>query len=104
MIFNTTNLKPSVNVKYLGFKLNETLCDGDDILKELRALYIRSNAVIRTFSKCSNFLNHIVHLYILFSFIYNACYNTVYIYYKKSTYSKIRVAYSNVFMKLLKLP
>ena len=43
MIFNSTNLKPSVNVKYLGFKLNETLCDGDDILKDLRALYIRSN-------------------------------------------------------------
>ena len=43
----------SINVRYLVYKLNTKLSWEDDILKELRTLYIRSYVLIRTFSKCS---------------------------------------------------
>ena len=51
MIFNPKILEHSTNVKYLGCKMNTKLSNEDDISKELRTLYIRSNVSVLTFRK-----------------------------------------------------
>ena len=60
-----------VFVKYLGYKLNIKLSDEDDILKELRTFYIRSNVLIRKGSETVEIkkINHIAHLYIVYIYI-----------------------------------
>ena len=99
LIFNSANLKRSFDTKYLGFRLNAKLCDNDDILKELRLLYIRANVLIRTFNKCSD----LVKIKLFKSYCTSLYCSHLWSDYKKSVFSKIRVGYNNVFRKLLKL-
>ena len=40
-------------VKYLGVLLNDNLSDNDDIMKQMRGLYARTNSVLRMFAACS---------------------------------------------------
>ena len=97
MIFNSMLLKHSFDVKYLGFRFNNKLCDDDDILKELRNLYIRSNVLVRTFNKCSDQVK-----IALFKSYCTAMYcSHLWINYKKSLFSKVRVAYNNVLSDFL---
>ena len=39
--------------KYLGFQINSSFNDDDDIRRQMRSFYFRSNYLIRTFSRCS---------------------------------------------------
>ena len=77
--------------------MNETLYHEDDILKELGALCLRSNALIRTLNKCSDDVKN-EHFKLYCTSIY--C-SHLWTDYKKSTYSKIHVA---VFKKFLLPP
>ena len=52
--------------KYLGYLLSEDQSDDDEIAKQMRTLYIRSNKLLRMFSYCTidvkmNCLEVIVH-------------------------------------------
>ena len=41
------------SIKYLGFTVSSNNCDDNDMLKQMRMLYCRSNRFVRLFSKCS---------------------------------------------------
>ena len=91
MFFNSSFLKQSYNLKYLGFTMTAKSRDDDDILKELRLLYIRSNIMIRTFNKCSDSVK-----VELFKSYCTALYcSHLWSDYKKSVFSKIKVGYNN---------
>ena len=41
------------SIKYLGYTFSSNNCDDNDMLKQMRMLYCRSNRLVRLFSKCS---------------------------------------------------
>ena len=70
------------------------------MLRQMRLLYAKSNTLLRTFSHCSSdvkvtlFQSYCTALYC--PFLWND--------YKKSTFSKIRVAFNNAYRKIFGLP
>ena len=49
---------PNVTLdKYLGFMFNSNGQDDEDMLRQMRNLYIRSNKLLRTFHYCSSDVN-----------------------------------------------
>ena len=87
-------------VIYLGFTFNDSKCDDSDMLRQKRLLYAKSNSLLRTFSHCSSdvkvtlFQSYCTALYCPFLWNDN----------KKSTFSKIRVAFNNAYRKIFGLP
>ena len=79
--------------KYLGFTFTSNNCDDADILKQMRMLYCRSNRLVRLFNKCSI----PVLLELCRSFCTVFCCPYFWTNHKKTTLSKIRVAYNNVY-------
>ena len=81
-------LKFTKKAKYLGFTFNDSKCDDSDMLRQMRLMYAKSNTLLRTFSHCSSdvkvtlFQSYCTSLY--HPFLWND--------YKKSTFSKNRVA------------
>jgi len=47
------NLSFVPNFKYLGHKIDNKLQDDDDVYRELKCLFTRTNILIRRFSHCS---------------------------------------------------
>ena len=39
--------------KYLGHIINDTMCDNDDIRREIRSLFCRTNILFNRFKRCS---------------------------------------------------
>ena len=70
------------------------------MLRQMRLLYAKSNKLLRTFSHCSTdvkitlFQSYCTALYC--PYLWND--------YKKSTFSKIRVAFNNAYRKIFGLP
>ena len=60
--------------KYLGFMFNTNAQDDEDMLRQMRTLYIRSNKLLRTFHYCSTDVKLELLLYL------------------KSTFDRLRVA------------
>ena len=85
------------SIKYLGFTFTSNNCEDADILKQMRMLYSRSNRLVRLFNKCSNPV--ILELCKSFCTVFYCPYFLTN--YKKITFSKIRVAYNNVYRKIL---
>ena len=89
------------SIKYLGHTFSRNNCDDNDMLKQImRMLYCRSNRLVGLFSKsskpvllelCRSFCTEFYCLYFWTN-------------YKKTTFSKIRVAYTNVYHKILDVP
>ena len=85
------------SIKYLGFIFTGNYCDDSDIMKQIRMSYCRSNRLVRLFNKCSK--------PVLLELCRGLC--TVFYchyfctHYKRTTFSKIRVAYNNVDRKIL---
>ena len=50
---NSQVLKYADNVKYLGFTFSSDQKDDNDILRQLRMLYTKSNRLLRLFHHCS---------------------------------------------------
>jgi hypothetical protein len=100
VFLNGEKLKYASSVKYLGILFNETMCDDDDILRQLRLLYIRCNSLLRHFSTCS------IHVKLELFRSYCAVFYCPYMWtkYNKKTYAKIRVAYNNAHRRILSLP
>ena len=73
------------SIKYLGFTFTSNNCADADILKQMRMLYCRSNRLVRLFNKCSK-CSFCTVVYCPYSWTN----------YKKTTFSKIRIAYNNV--------
>ena len=84
--------------KYLGFMFNSNGQDDEDMLRQMRNLYIRSNKLLRTFHYCSSELELFKSCYTLFY----CCY--LWTAYKKSTFDRLRVAFNNAYRRVLSQP
>ena len=74
--------------------------DDDDMRRQMRTLYIRSNILIRTFYHCSNDVK--LELFRSFCTSFYCCY--LWTAYTKSTFNKLRVAFNNAYRRVLSLP
>ena len=72
------------------------------MLRQMRIFYTKSNRLLRLFHCCSTD----VKLALFRSYMYCARFYCLFlwIHYKKSTHSKLRVASNNVYRRILKLP
>ena len=93
-------LKFTKEAKYLGFTFNDSKCDDSDMLRQMRLLYAKSNTLLRTFSHCSSTLKLLCFKAIVRHCIVLFLWND----YKKSTFSKIRVALNNAYRNIFGLP
>ena len=85
----------TVSIKYLGYIFSNNNNDDAELFRQMRLLYCRSNRLVRLFSKCSKTV--LIELCTTFYCPY------FYTQYKKATFSKLRVAYNNVYRKILGL-
>ena len=69
------------------------------MLRQMRLLYCRSNRLVRLFSKCSKTV--LIELCRSFCTTFYCPY--FWTQYKKATFSKLRIAYNNVYRKILGL-
>ena len=97
LFMNSLPILYADSIKYLGFIFTSNNCDDSDILKQMRMLYCRSNRLVRLFNKCSKpyCLNYVGVSAQYFTVLISGHNN------KKTTFSKIRVAYNNVYRKIL---
>ena len=91
-------LKYADNVKYLDFTFSSD--NDNDILRQLGMLYTKSNRLLRLFHHCS------VDVRLALFRSYCTCFYCPFLWthYKKSNYSKLRVAFNTVYCRILKLP
>ena len=101
---------PSVNIgseplifvketKYLGFTFCSLNKDDKDILRQMRSVYVRSNRILCMFSHCSIDVN-----IVLFNSYCTALYcSYLWTEYKKTYFSKIRVAFNNAYIRIFGL-
>ena len=97
LFMNSLPILYADSIKYLGFIFTSNNCDDSDILKQMRMLYCRSNRLVRLFNKCSKPV--LLELCRSFCTVFYCPY--FWTQYKKTTFSKIRVAYINVYRKIL---
>ena len=100
LYMSTEKLEYTNSTKYLRFTFSSDKKDDNDMLRQLRILYTKSNRILRLFNCCSIDVK-------LTLFRSNcACFYCPYLWthYKKSTHSKLRVAFNNVYRRILKLP
>ena len=97
LFMNSLPILYADSIKYLGFIFTSNNCDDSDILKQMRMLYCRSNRLVRLFNKCSKPV--LLELCSTFCTVFYCPY--FWTQYKKTTFSKIRVAYNNVYRKIL---
>ena len=93
-------LKYTVDIKYLGFTFSSGQKDDKDLLRQLRLLYTKSNRLLRLFYHCSTDVK------IALFRSYCTCFSCPFLWthYKKSTHNKLKVAFNNVYRRILKLP
>ena len=94
-------LKYVAESKYLGFSFCDSKQDDNDILRQMRTVYAKSNTLLRTFSHCSTDVK--VNLFQSYSTVLY-CPFLWGDYKKKSTFRKIRVAFINAYRKIFGLP
>ena len=89
--------------KYLGFVFNTNAQDDEEMLRQMRTLYIRSNKLLRTFHYCSTdvkleLFQKLLYLILLLLKIKKIKNWTAY---KKSTFDRLRVAFNNAYRRVL---
>ena len=100
MFIGSDALKYVAESKYLGFSFCDSKQDDNDILRQMRTVYAKSNTLLRTFSHCSTDVK-----VTLFQSYCTALYcPLLWSDYKKSTFRKIRVAFNNAYIKIFGLP
>ena len=113
IVYKPKNYKlfcPSVNIgseplrfvnetKYLGFTFCSLNKDDKDILRQMRSVYARSNRILRMFSHCS-----IDVKIVLFNSYCTPLYcSYLWTDYRKTSFSKIRVAFNNAYRRIFGL-
>ena len=88
------------SIKYLVFTFSRNPKDDDDMLRQMRTLYARSNRIINIFHKCST------KVLIEFGRSFCGSFYCRYLWsqYNKSFFSKIRFAYNNLYRMILHVP
>ena len=94
---NTTLIPYTDSIKYLGFTFTNSHKDDNDMLRQMRMLYARFNRLVRLFQSCSRN----VFIELGRSFCGSFYCNYLWTYYNKASFSKIRVAYNDLYRKTL---
>lgn len=90
------NIEYVTSVKYLGVIISASLNDNDEILKQMRGLYARSNTFLRKFALCSKEVKQqLFQTYC--TNIYSA---HLWCSYNSQSYNKVKVAYHNAYRTL----
>ena len=99
---NTERFDYTDSIKYLGFTFSSDKKDNNDMLRQMRILYTKSNRLLRLFHCCSTD----VKVALSRSYMYCGRFYCPFLWthYKKSTHTKLRVAFNNVYRRILKLP
>ena len=74
--------------------------DDENMLRQMRTLYIRSNKLLRTFHYCSTDVQ--LELFKNYCTSFYRCY--LWTAYKKSTFDRLRVAFNNAYRRVLGQP
>ena len=99
LYINSMPISYTDSIKYLGYIFSNNNNDDAEMLRQMRLLYCRSNRLVRLFSKCSKTV--LIELCRSFCTTFYCPY--FWTHYKKATFSKLRVAYNNVYRKILGL-
>ena len=93
---NTEMLDYADSIKYLGFTFSSDKKDDNDLLRRLRVFYPKANRLLRLFHCCS------IDVKLALFCSYCACFycSLSLTHYKKSTHSKLRVAFNNVYRRI----
>ena len=76
--------------KYLGHMINNEFSDNDDIKREVRNLFMRTNVLIRRYSKCS-----LAVKLNLFKAYCMCLYDTgIWLFYSNAVFTKLRSCYN----------
>ena len=94
---NYNSLPYTDSLKYLGFIFTSSQKDDSDMLRQMRMLYARSNRLVRLFHSCSR--NVLIELGRSFCGSFYCSY--LWTHYNKASFSKIRVAYNDLYRKIL---
>ena len=86
--------------KYLGFVFSDNKKDDADMLKQLRSLYAKANRITRMFHYCTVD----VKLLLIKSYCISFYFGYLWSDYKELTFIKLRVAFNNVYKRVLGLP
>ena len=100
IFINDDEIKYVEQFKYLGHIITSDFTDDLDIERETRNLYIRGNTIARKFG----FLSVEVKCALFKAYCYCLYTGSLWAKYRMSTMNKLRVAYNNVFRKLLRVP
>ena len=90
---NTEILDYTDNIKYLGFTFSSNMKDDNDMLRQMRVFYTKANRLLRLFHCC------LADVKLTLFRSYCTCFYCPFLWthYKKSTHSKLRVAFNNVY-------
>ena len=90
-------LKRVSSHKYLGAIITQDLVDDDDIERQTHAIYVRGNVLIQKFKHCSEQ----VKLKLFQSYCSTFYMSHLWCNNKRETEQSLKVAYNNVFRKLM---
>ena len=87
---NGANLQFVSQFKYLGHMINNDFSDDDDIKREIRNLFMRSNILTRRYSKCS------VAVKLMLFKAYCMCFYdaAIWVHYSTTMFNKLRSCYN----------
>ena len=94
---NDSILQYTNSIKYLGVFLTTDFNDNIDVQRQLRCLYASANTVMSKFKHCSLSAKKLL----IDSYCLNLYCSYLWCKYTKSNIAKLRVAYNNIYRKLL---
>ena len=97
LYINTAPIPYTDSLKYLGFIFTSSHKDASDMLWQMRMLHARSNRLVRLFHSCSR--NVLIELGRGFCGSFYCSY--LWTHYNKASFSKICVAYNDLYRKML---
>ena len=92
---NSAYIPYTDSIKNLGFTFTSSHKDDNDIIRQIRILYARSNRIVRLFHSCSSDVSLELSRSFRGSFYCSFTVDKL----QKSSFSKIRVAYNNFYCK-----
>ena len=92
---NGAPIPVETSCRYLGHIIANDLNDNEDIRRQLRCFYGRSNMLLRTFGACS----YTVKLLLFMSYCGSLYTSSIWCKYTKKQYYQMEVAYNNVFRR-----
>ena len=92
---NDAHIPVETSCRYLRHIIANDLNDNEDIRRQLRCFYGRSNMLLRTFGACS----YIVKLLLFMSYCGSLYTSSIWCKYTKKQYYQMEVAYDNVFRR-----